>query len=46
MKKDKAIIRDFVYLDWERIRSMAAQLFRGIPEGRTEGESREADAKG
>jgi hypothetical protein len=46
MRKDKTIIRDFVYLDWERVRSMAAQLFRGIPEGRTEGESREADAKG
>lgn len=46
MEKDKMLIRDFVYLDWERVRSMAAQLFRGIPEGRSEGASREADAKG
>ena len=46
MKKEITVIRDFVYLDWERVRSMAAQLFRGIPEARSEGGSREADAKG
>ncbi len=27
----KTVIRDFIYLDWERTRSIAAQLFRGIP---------------
>jgi len=29
------VLRDFVYLDWERVRSIAAQLFRGIPENLT-----------
>lgn len=28
---EKTIIKDFIYLDWERTRSIAAQLFRGIP---------------
>lgn len=28
-------IRDFVYLDWERIRSFVAQADRGVPESRT-----------
>jgi hypothetical protein len=46
MGKSETTIRDFVYLDWERVRSVAAQLFQGIPEGRTDGESKEADAKG
>lgn len=28
----KSELRDFLYLDWERIRSLSAQLFQGIPE--------------
>ena len=30
-----ANIRDFIYLDWERIRSFVAQADRGVPETRT-----------
>ena len=30
-----ANIRDFIYLDWERIRSFVAQANRGVPETRT-----------
>jgi len=26
------LIRDFIYLDWEKIRSIAAQVFEGLPE--------------
>ena len=29
------MLRDFVYLDWERVRSLAAQLFQGVPETST-----------
>lgn len=28
-------LRDFIYLDWERIRSFVAQVDRGVPETRT-----------
>lgn len=36
------ILRDFVYLDWERVRSLAAQLFRGVPENLTTETGKEA----
>lgn len=39
-------IRDFVYLDWERIRSIAAQLFKGIPTEATKGKESQASADG
>lgn len=41
-----SIPRDFIYLDWERIRSIAAQLFQGIPEQSTTEKHNEASAKG
>ena len=28
----KPLLRDFIYLDWERVRSFAAQLFEGVPQ--------------
>ena len=46
MAKDQAILRDFIYLDWERLRSFAAQLFQGIPDTKTAGQSHETEAKG
>jgi len=30
--EEHTIYRDFIYLDWERIRSIAAQILKGIPE--------------
>lgn len=38
--------RDFIYLDWERIRSIAAQLFHGVPEQSTTEKHNEAAVKG
>jgi len=38
--------RDFIYLDWERIRSIAAQLFQGVPEQLTTERHNEAAVKG
>jgi hypothetical protein len=35
MSKSEIVLRDFVYLDWERVRSLAAQLFRGVPQDAT-----------
>lgn len=32
MFRESGVLRDFVYLDWERVRSLAAQLFHGVPE--------------
>jgi hypothetical protein len=37
---------DFIYLDWERIRSIAAQLFQGVPEQSTTEKHNEAVLKG
>lgn len=31
MKDEYPAIKDFIYLDWERIRSLASQLFKGVP---------------
>jgi hypothetical protein len=39
-------IRDFIYLDWERVRSYSAQLFGGVPESRTESASHSGGAEG
>ncbi len=39
-------VRDFVYLDWERVRSIAAQLLHGIPEGSTKEKGHEVATKG
>jgi hypothetical protein len=39
-------IRDFVYLDWERVRSLAAQLFRGVPESTSTEEGKEGAGRG
>lgn len=48
MIDEKLIIRDFIYLDWERIRSISSQLFQGIPnETKTETTNqKEIHAKG
>ena len=29
--KERIIYRDFIYLDWDRVRSIAAQILEGIP---------------
>lgn len=39
-------IRDFIYLDWERVRSFSAQLFGGVPESRTESASHSGGGEG
>jgi len=35
MVDQEIVIRDFIYLDWERLRSIAAQVFEGLPEDKT-----------
>lgn len=32
MKGKEVVIRDFIYLDWERVRSFSAQLLKGVPQ--------------
>lgn len=44
--KDTAVLRDFVYLDWERVRSMTAQLFRGVPVDATNEKGHEITGRG
>jgi hypothetical protein len=46
MTKHDAALRDFVYLDWERVRSLAAQLFRGVPQDVTAETGGEITAEG
>ncbi len=46
MTRNNVVLRDFVYLDWERVRSLAAQLFRGVPESATAEKGSEAEAEG
>jgi hypothetical protein len=42
---EQPIVRDFLYLDWERLRSYVAQIERGVPEQVTGGlTSEEADS--
>ncbi len=38
-------VRDFVYLDWERVRSLAAQLLEGIPQDQREERRHEVGGK-
>lgn len=40
----RTVLRDFIYLDWERTRSIAAQLFRGVPTDTSREEGSEATA--
>lgn len=44
--KDVTVLRDFVYLDWERVRSMTAQLFRGVPLDATDAKGHEVTGRG
>ena len=46
MIRPKSMLRDFVYLDWERVRSLAAQLFRGVPQDATAEKGSEITTKG
>ncbi len=46
MTGPKPVLRDFVYLDWERVRSLAAQLFRGVPQDATAEKGSEVAAEG
>ena len=34
MEESNEILRDFIYLDWEKVRSIAAQILQGMPEGK------------
>jgi len=42
----KRALRDFVYLDWEKVRSLAAQLLEGIPEDEKREHRQESGVKG
>jgi hypothetical protein len=44
--KTEASLRDFVYLDWERVRSLSAQLLRGVPQDATRESGHDLGAKG
>jgi hypothetical protein len=46
MTRPKSVLRDFVYLDWERVRSLAAQLFHGVPQDATAERGSEVTADG
>ncbi|OFW61287.1 MAG: hypothetical protein A2W01_03125 [Candidatus Solincola sediminis] len=46
MESENILVRDFIYLDWERVRSLAAQLFKGVPEEAAEEKQREVTAGG
>jgi len=41
----KPLLRDFIYLDWERVRSLAAQLFEGVPQDTSSGKGHEIGAE-
>jgi hypothetical protein len=43
---DKSVLRDFVYLDLERVRSYVAQLLEGVPESTSAGRSHQTTATG
>ena len=45
MEKSSPALRDFVYLDWERVRSLAAQLLQGIPQDATTQQDRTYEGK-
>lgn len=42
----EALLRDFVYLDWERVRSLSAQLLGGVPQDATKESGHDLGAKG
>ncbi len=46
MSPRKTVIRDFVYLDWERVRSVTAQLLQGIPDTLTAEKGRDTSIEG
>jgi len=41
----KPLLRDFIYLDWERVRSLAAQLFEGVPQDTSSNRGHEIGAE-
>ncbi len=46
MVDEDTIYRDFIYLDWERIRSIAAQILKGVPEDKQITTSQDDTIKG
>jgi hypothetical protein len=42
----EASLRDFVYLDWERVRSLSAQLLGGVPQDATKESGHDLGARG
>jgi len=46
MATKQPALRDFIYLDWDRLRSLAAQLLQGLPEGKTAEQSHESAVRG
>jgi len=42
----ETVLRDFVYLDWERVRSMSAQLLGGVPQDTTRERGQDVGARG
>lgn len=46
MIKTATVVRDFMYLDWERVRSMSAQLLGGFPQDATRESGHETGARG
>lgn len=46
MLKKNEVVRDFVYLDWERVRSMSAQLLRGVPQDASKESGHDVGGKG
>lgn len=44
--KTQGVLRDFVYLDWERVRSLSAQLLGGVPQDATRESGHNVGAKG
>jgi len=46
MKDKDFVLRDFIYLDWERVRSFSAQLLKGIPQDATLDAGHELGAEG
>ncbi len=41
----KSALRDFIYLDWDRVRSLAAQLLQGVPQDATTKSSSDVTSK-
>jgi hypothetical protein len=46
MRKSDIVLKDFIYLDIDRVRSFVAQLYRGVPEEFEERKGEEKTAKG